>query len=121
MAGSACSAPAVWELCSEGELQLWSHVEGKDCRALWAAVLLQSVRDAFTPRQTRFGSREEAQKQALDWLLSKDCRTVVALAGYGDGVADRLADMVAKHRAGEVVIEGGPRLGVGVRRKRDAA
>jgi hypothetical protein len=98
------------------------HLEADDCRQLWAAMLLQSVRDAFTPRQTRFGNRETMQAQALDWLLSEDCATVVALAGYGDGVADRLADMVARHRAGEAVLDADERLGPSVRRSKwDAA
>ena len=97
-------------------MQLWGHIEGKDCRALWAAVLLQSVRDAFTPRQTRFGSRETMQAQALDWLLSEDCATVVSLAGYGPGVFDRLGDMVARHHNGESVLDADERLGPAVRR-----
>jgi hypothetical protein len=89
---------------------LWGteHLEARDCRALWTAVLLQSVRDAFHPRPwtcPSLGLSEGAQRQALKWLLSDDCAAVIALCGYDPAaIQGRLAHMVARHQAGEDVL-----------------
>ena len=77
-------------------------------QTLWGRVLGQAVVDAFTTAIWCECKRitPEVREQSLNWLFSPECAEVCTLAGYNpDWAMPRLADLVRRYRAGEVLLE----------------
>lgn len=78
--------------------------QAQTCRHLWAAVLVQAMRDIFTPinAEAYEVARYRMQnRQAIAWLGSRDFHQVCALAGLdGTAVEARVRRRLAQVTAG---------------------
>lgn len=80
----------------------WDSVEESDCRALWAAVVVQACIDART--QSRKKCAEKIKREALAWLQSEsedsDFLAVCDLAGLSPSCVRKELDRHLREGSG---------------------
>ncbi len=93
------------------------------CRQMWAAVLVQAMRDIFTPSKAErweVARKRLEHDQALSWLGSADFHKVCALAGLDGSAVEarvrrRLAQVAARTWCPDEVMSTRPNISRGNR------